>query len=279
MLKANGLDVAVGGNIGVNVLDLPPPTLNTIFVLELSSYQIDLTPSLAPSFGLLLNITPDHIDRHGTFKNYAAVKERLVTASTLAIVGVDGDRETSADPCWSIVERKTAQPGAVALFARGQTRKQGVTFGHAGYLCRSINGRQSGMAPLAETLADLNDAPALGRLGAHLGEGGAGAIDRAGEVGVEDAVPVLQRHLVQGHGGGAAAGVVEEAVDAAEARGGGVEEGLHRLVVGHVRGHGEGGGVAAGRLRQRVGAAAGEGDVPAGGQEGPGGGAADAGAC
>ena len=45
----------------------------------MSSYQIDLAPSLDPSVGILLNISEDHIDRHGTLENYAAVKERLVT--------------------------------------------------------------------------------------------------------------------------------------------------------------------------------------------------------
>ena len=89
VLKQAGRDVALGGNIGVPALKLPPPADGRIHVLECSSYQIDLAPSLAPSVGLLLNITPDHLDRHGDFKNYAAIKERLVARAELAIVGVD----------------------------------------------------------------------------------------------------------------------------------------------------------------------------------------------
>jgi UDP-N-acetylmuramoylalanine--D-glutamate ligase len=58
-------------------------------VIEMSSYQIDLTPSLNPSFGVLTNITPDHIDRHGTLEAYAAIKERLVTKSETSLVSVD----------------------------------------------------------------------------------------------------------------------------------------------------------------------------------------------
>ncbi len=58
-------------------------------MLELSTFQIDLTPSLRPSVGMLLNLTPDHIDRHGTMENYAAIKERLVGARRPAVVGVD----------------------------------------------------------------------------------------------------------------------------------------------------------------------------------------------
>jgi UDP-N-acetylmuramoylalanine--D-glutamate ligase len=61
-------------------------------VIEMSSYQIDLTPSLDPTVGILINVSEDHIDRHGTLENYAAVKERLVAGvqpQGTAIVGVD----------------------------------------------------------------------------------------------------------------------------------------------------------------------------------------------
>jgi UDP-N-acetylmuramoylalanine--D-glutamate ligase len=66
--------------------------MGRVHVIEMSSYQIDLTPSLDPSIGILLNVSEDHIDRHGTLQNYAAVKERLVAgvqAAGTAIVGVD----------------------------------------------------------------------------------------------------------------------------------------------------------------------------------------------
>jgi UDP-N-acetylmuramoylalanine--D-glutamate ligase len=66
--------------------------MGRVHVIEMSSYQIDLTPSLDPSIGILLNVSEDHIDRHGTLQNYAAVKERLVAgvqAAGTSIVGVD----------------------------------------------------------------------------------------------------------------------------------------------------------------------------------------------
>ena len=47
-------------------------------MLECSTFQIDLAPSLKPSVGLLINLTPDHLDRHGTMENYAAIKQRLL---------------------------------------------------------------------------------------------------------------------------------------------------------------------------------------------------------
>ena len=89
LFAAFGGDVQMGGNIGVPVLDLAPPSNARVHVLELSTFQIDLTPSLHPSIGVLLNLTPDHLDRHGTMENYAAIKERLVAASDRAIVATD----------------------------------------------------------------------------------------------------------------------------------------------------------------------------------------------
>jgi UDP-N-acetylmuramoylalanine--D-glutamate ligase len=59
------------------------------YVIECSSYQIDLAPSLDASVGVLLNVTPDHLDRHGTIENYAAVKARLPQGARRAVVGVD----------------------------------------------------------------------------------------------------------------------------------------------------------------------------------------------
>ena len=89
LLAAMGHDVAMGGNIGTAVLSLPPPAAGRVHVLELSSFQIDLTPSVDPTVGVLLNLAPDHIDRHGTMAHYASVKERLVTGAAMACVGLD----------------------------------------------------------------------------------------------------------------------------------------------------------------------------------------------
>ncbi len=90
--------VALGGNIGTPVLELPMPHAGVTHVLEVSSYQMDLAPGFNPTVGILLNLTEDHLDRHGTLENYAAIKERLVAqveAKGTAIVGVD-DRYCAA---------------------------------------------------------------------------------------------------------------------------------------------------------------------------------------
>lgn len=89
ILRQLGHSAEMGGNIGKAVLTLSPPATDTIHVLELSSFQIDLTPSLAPTVGVLLNVTPDHLDRHGTLSHYASVKRRLVAASDIACIGAD----------------------------------------------------------------------------------------------------------------------------------------------------------------------------------------------
>lgn len=92
LTKVAGYDTQMGGNIGTAILSLEPPRMGRVHVVEMSSYQIDLTPSLDPSAGILLNVSEDHIDRHGTIANYAAVKERLVAGvqpQGTAIVGVD----------------------------------------------------------------------------------------------------------------------------------------------------------------------------------------------
>jgi UDP-N-acetylmuramoylalanine--D-glutamate ligase len=169
VLKEAGREVAMGGNIGVPVLDLPPPAAGRTHVVECSSYQIDLAPSLAPSVGLLINITPDHLDRHGDLSRYAAIKERLVANSGTALVGVDDDH------CRAIYARLRARAGAPRTLA--------------------VSGRESPEADVwvserkvmarGETApaADLHSARAL--RGAHNGQNAAFAYAAARALGVE----------------------------------------------------------------------------------------------
>jgi len=105
LLQSAGYDAQLGGNIGTAILSLDPPATAVklaqtaqaglrAHVIECSSYQIDLAPTLDPSVGILINVSEDHLDRHGTLAHYAAVKERLVAgvpAAGTAIVGVDDD--------------------------------------------------------------------------------------------------------------------------------------------------------------------------------------------
>jgi UDP-N-acetylmuramoylalanine--D-glutamate ligase len=94
LLRSAGMDVQLGGNIGTAILSLEPPQGGRVHVIEVSSYQIDLAPTLDPSVGILINVSEDHLDRHGTLRHYAAVKERLVARVQrhgTAIIGVDDD--------------------------------------------------------------------------------------------------------------------------------------------------------------------------------------------
>ncbi len=94
-----GMDAQLGGNIGTAILSLAPPQAGRVqplrvHVIECSSYQIDLAPSLDPSVGILINLSEDHLDRHGTMEHYAAVKERLVAGVPkpgTAIIGIDDE--------------------------------------------------------------------------------------------------------------------------------------------------------------------------------------------
>jgi UDP-N-acetylmuramoylalanine--D-glutamate ligase len=87
ILREAGRDVQMGGNIGIGILALAPPASDRVHVVEISSYQIDLTPSLKPTVGVLLNVTPDHLDRHGSLEAYAWIKARAVRNATTAVVG------------------------------------------------------------------------------------------------------------------------------------------------------------------------------------------------
>ncbi|WP_029006558.1 UDP-N-acetylmuramoyl-L-alanine--D-glutamate ligase [Azorhizobium doebereinerae] len=129
LLKVGGRDVQMGGNIGTAILSLEPPKSGRVHVIECSSYQIDLAPGLDPSVGVHLNLTPDHIDRHGTFAHYAAVKERLIAGvqgGGTAVVGVDdelsaaiADRAEQAGT--HVVRLSVKQPLADGIWLDGET--------------------------------------------------------------------------------------------------------------------------------------------------------------
>ncbi len=127
LMRHAGHDVQMGGNIGTAILSLEPPRRGRVHVVEMSSYQIDLCPSLAPSVGILLNVSEDHLDRHGTLSHYAAVKERLIAGvqdGGVAIVGVDdGFAQAIAD--------RAAQAGrAVVRVSVKRPLSDGVTVDH-----------------------------------------------------------------------------------------------------------------------------------------------------
>lgn len=94
ILQSAGIEVAVGGNFGIGVLDLPVLPASGVYVLELSSYQLERCPSLAVDVGIMLNLTSDHLDRHGDMAGYAEAKANLFARPrglATAICGADDE--------------------------------------------------------------------------------------------------------------------------------------------------------------------------------------------
>ena len=163
VLRQAGRDVQMGGNIGVPILDLEPPSDQRVHVIECSTFQIDLAPSLDPYVGILLNLTPDHLDRHGTMENYAAIKERLVAQSRLAVVGVDDDY------CKAICARLEDAQKPVLTISDKRAQQTGCTYYEDGKLQRQVS--LGARWCLGETLVDLMQAQSL--RGAHNGQNAA----------------------------------------------------------------------------------------------------------
>jgi UDP-N-acetylmuramoylalanine--D-glutamate ligase len=100
ILTAAGIATQVGGNIGVPVVDLIGKSSDEGWsVLEVSSFQLESTQFFHPKIAVILNITPDHLDRHGTFEKYALAKEMIFAAQTVAdalVLNADNDRAAAA---------------------------------------------------------------------------------------------------------------------------------------------------------------------------------------
>ncbi|MFC1459874.1 UDP-N-acetylmuramoyl-L-alanine--D-glutamate ligase [Microvirga arabica] len=189
-----GRDVQMGGNIGTAILSLEPPSDRRIHVVECSSFQIDLAPSLAPTIGVHLNLSPDHIDRHGTMELYAAIKERLVARAGLAVIGVDDPMSRAiAERCEAQgvnVARVSVEPLHVkGVFADGETLV-GVTGDDAASVAnlsgigslRGAHNAQNAAAAVAIALA-LNVSPDEIRSGLHTFPGLPHRMEEVGRIG------------------------------------------------------------------------------------------------
>jgi UDP-N-acetylmuramoylalanine--D-glutamate ligase len=138
-----GLDAQLGGNIGTAILSLQPPRAGRVHVIECSSYQIDLAPSLDPAVGILINLSEDHLDRHGTMAHYAEVKARLVAgvpSNGTAIVGVDDDW------CRAIADRLEQAGKRVVRISVRQALSNGIYVANG----RIMRATASGVTPIAE---------------------------------------------------------------------------------------------------------------------------------
>ena len=138
-----GMDAQLGGNIGTAILSLQPPRAGRVHVIECSSYQIDLAPSLDPSVGILINLSEDHLDRHGSMEHYAEVKERLVAgvpSNGTAIVGVDDDW------CRAIADRLAQVGKRVVRISVHRELSDGIYVANG----RIMRATPAGVTPIAE---------------------------------------------------------------------------------------------------------------------------------
>ncbi|MBX9455999.1 MAG: UDP-N-acetylmuramoyl-L-alanine--D-glutamate ligase [Rhizobium sp.] len=168
ILTSAGRDTQLGGNIGTAVLTLDPPACDRFYVVECSSYQIDLAPTINPSAGILLNLTPDHLDRHGTMQHYADVKERLVAGSNTAIIGEDDSH------CSLIADRVEKAGVDVVRISRRHALDNGL-YAEGTRIIQAAQGR-------TEVIADLDGIQTL--RGSHNAQNACAAIAACLSVGV-----------------------------------------------------------------------------------------------
>jgi UDP-N-acetylmuramoylalanine--D-glutamate ligase len=132
ILNQCGFNAQIGGNIGKSVLELAPPSAKTIYVLEMSSFQIDLSPGLKPDVGVLSNLSPDHIDRHGSMENYAAIKARLMKQTAKdgqVMIGVDDSHASAIFTQLSAAGAAQAHPVSVGkILGRGVFVVDGILY-------------------------------------------------------------------------------------------------------------------------------------------------------
>ena len=98
MAKAAGKDVRVGGNIGTPALDLLQKQAPDLYVLELSSFQLEVTGSLNAAAAVVLNISEDHLDRHGSVEHYAAIKQTIYNGDGAVVLNRDDDAVMAMRP-------------------------------------------------------------------------------------------------------------------------------------------------------------------------------------
>ncbi len=110
ILEAAGRRVRAGANLGTPALDLLAPPAADAYVLELSSFQLELTESLAPAAACVLNLTADHLDRHGSFAAYREAKARILRGARHVVLNAD-------DPAVASLAERVAPPATLDWIA------------------------------------------------------------------------------------------------------------------------------------------------------------------
>jgi UDP-N-acetylmuramoylalanine--D-glutamate ligase len=181
LLKEASIDAQMGGNIGVAALALEPFAAGRAYVLEVSSYQIDLAPSLRATVGILLNVSPDHLDRHGSMENYVALKTLLVAQvepGGTAVIGVDDSYTRAAADRIERAGRKVVRVSVAGPLRDG-------FYADGSRIVRAAEGKAYPVAQLA----------GIGSLrGSHNAQNAASAVAACVALGMD--MPAIQKGLV-----------------------------------------------------------------------------------
>jgi len=153
ILKSAGRKMEVGGNLGTAALSLAPMGSDGCYVLELSSYQLDLMETAHFTISLFLNVTPDHIDRHGSMEGYIRAKSRIFdrqNKNDAALIGIDDDYSRSV---YSGI-KQTSKARVIGISVTHDL-KQGVFVNKEGVLQDKLDPDQ----PAVVTLYDVVNLP------------------------------------------------------------------------------------------------------------------------
>lgn len=149
IMEMAGREVQVGGNLGTPALSLEPLEAGGSYVLEMSSYQLELTRSITFDIAVLLNISPDHLDRHGDMAGYVAAKRLIFhrqTAPRTAVIGVDDA------PCRAIHRALVEAGDQVVVPISADSRIHGGVFGRDGWLIDDIDAKETAVIDLGHVL-------------------------------------------------------------------------------------------------------------------------------
>ncbi len=172
IMQTAGREAEVGGNLGIPALELEPLGPEGTYVLEMSSYQLDLTVSITFDVAVLLNISADHLERHGGMDGYIAAKCQIFHRQTkprTAVIGVDDDL------CRGVYEELKAADAQNVVPVSGCQRVHGGVYALNGILIDDMEGQET-------PVCDLTENPSL--IGAHNGQNAAAAYAAAKAAGV-----------------------------------------------------------------------------------------------
>jgi len=178
VLETAGCHVGVGGNLGTPALELDALDGEGTYVLEMSSYQLEITPSLACDVAVFLNVSADHLDRHGGMDGYVAAKKRIFKNyrdGQVAVVGID-------DPIAAGIHAELSASGERRVIAvSGYQKTPGGVYIEDGYLIDDLDGE----AVRRCYVADIISLP-----GVHNGQNAAAAFAAVRARGIEPAKAV-----------------------------------------------------------------------------------------